>query len=568
MGKITQAEISDYEKCLDSLNKFVPEAAKLPLPEMAQHWYALTEFYMRPEQASISRQGICCVLLLTHTDEQYRRLLAMHTELIQVWIDFKMEGDMDYLGFGPYSFFSVIMQNSFLTWNLLDAAYQIFIEFGAHTHAVLQAVLTIGRCVAANFETGAGERPFIQFVIRRIDRFMHGYTSIKRLLMRSGIQNAGDWLVPTDGDMHCGGRVPYLVTCNGQRWVYKPHNMRAEKVILAALQFFSDLLAEIPDKLRILDIWLLEDGTGLMEFAEHTYTMDETQASLYFFKLGILLYFAKLFGIGDLHYENIMATADGPALIDLECVLDYSTIQNHTWDDNSLELLKKAFNGTSMLSNEQLKPAIFCVDTKIPLFRNYKEQILDGFTAASNFGAKNRESEEYETRKERLLQYYRELLYHNLLIEPLLHRIVPYRTSDFYDKMYLYIDNYNKGAIIRDDLGELIKQIVLALFRICCKGSGMDQNTFQTDYLDMKTLSACIYTDLFFGEIPIFHLKYERGADNNVYQTGYIDLTSFFLKPMCIGPVDLLVEKFENQMDWLASEDAIQKLENFVENQP
>ena len=45
-----------------------------------------------------------------------------------------------------------------------------------------------------------------------------------------------------------------------------------------------------------------------MEFVTHTENMTQEQAHSYFLKFGVLMCFIKLFGIGDIHYENIIAT--------------------------------------------------------------------------------------------------------------------------------------------------------------------------------------------------------------------------------------------------------------------
>lgn len=555
MGKVTKKQKDAYNMCLEYLCVRVDIAPDKSLQDLMSRFSALTEFYERDEQTDICRMGIQIVLSLIQTDNEYTTFLQIHKELLKVWIDLKANVGIDRLYYGPYSFFSFIRQNPMQAIELLHAADRVYRIFGPYTHQVLQCMFTMGAYVAADFEADTGVGKFVNFIIRRTDHFLHGFYHTCKTLSLSGIQI--DWthagtMVPTDGDMHCGGQIPYVVVWNQRKWVYKPHNMRTECLVAVAMQFFSGLLEKSAENcnLRVLDTYLLADRTGLMEFAIRTESMNEDQAVQYFKKFGALLCFAKLFGIVDLHSENIMATVDGPVIIDLECALDRYEIKSQTFSNTSLSLIIDAFK------RKKLDNTTFFVDGQIPLFTAYEAHVIQGFQIASTCCKAN---------KELLIQYYRDLLYSNLLSEPFMHRVVPYATKEFYDEMYHVIQYFNEPDSIRNALRILFKDHILPpLYNICCNGLYIVFDVFMT-YVDMKILSDSIYRDLFYGDIPIFHLKYELDAQNNVYQTGYIDHQSFFTQAICIGPLDNLVKEFESQIEWLISAESLRALQEFIE---
>lgn len=145
--------------------------------------------------------------------------------------------------------------------------------------------------------------------------------------------------------------------------------------------------------------------------------------------------------------------------------------------------------------------------------------------------------------------------------------MVPYATADFYDSMYNIINNYSSPDIIEDELDYLCKEGILpSLINICCQGTGIDEKTFRNNYLNMKMFSTRIYWDLFCGDIPIFHLRYECDSENKVYQVGYLDDQPFFTQKMCIGTIDSLVQDFEAKMRWLATAKASDALREFIES--
>ncbi len=120
-------------------------------------------------------------------------------------------------------------------------------------------------------------------------------------------------------DRHAGGRtVLVLRFATGSKVVYKPRTIGLE----AAWNAFLSCLSEHGGEPLLRTMRLLErEGYGFTEFLEPADLESEAQAAEYFRKAGALLCFSWILGSSDLHMDNIIATADGPVVIDAELAL-------------------------------------------------------------------------------------------------------------------------------------------------------------------------------------------------------------------------------------------------------
>ena len=119
-------------------------------------------------------------------------------------------------------------------------------------------------------------------------------------------------------DPHHGRRRVHVVEfASGLRLVYKPRAVSIERV-------FGDLIAWINrdfdaplEVLRVLD----RGSYGWVEFAGHEPQPDRDAVDRYFRQSGALMCLTWALRARDLHMENVVATAAGPVLIDLEMLL-------------------------------------------------------------------------------------------------------------------------------------------------------------------------------------------------------------------------------------------------------
>lgn len=127
------------------------------------------------------------------------------------------------------------------------------------------------------------------------------------------------WAEPGLSDPHAGRRrVVSLGFDAGLRLVYKPRDVGLERV-------YNDLVSwgvgeGLEPRHRVLRL-LERDGYGWVEFVSHDHCHDRAEVREYYRRAGGLLCLTTLLRGRDLHMENVIATRDGPVLIDLEMLM-------------------------------------------------------------------------------------------------------------------------------------------------------------------------------------------------------------------------------------------------------
>lgn len=118
-------------------------------------------------------------------------------------------------------------------------------------------------------------------------------------------------------DPHAKGRSVIRFTFeNGEKLIYKPRSVRGEA-------WWADFVAwwnasGVSPEMQLRAPEAEDHGDyGWCEFIE---TDDTAEASAWFFRLGVHLAIAWLFGIEDCHFGNFIAAGPHPVLIDAECV--------------------------------------------------------------------------------------------------------------------------------------------------------------------------------------------------------------------------------------------------------
>lgn len=166
-------------------------------------------------------------------------------------------------------------------------------------------------------------------VATALDRHVEGVLTLLARLAADSVDlsaqfAAGATLLPVVGvepalsDPHEGRRrVVGLTFASGLRLVYKPRDVRVERAFGALLR---ELAARgcraVPPGLDVL----ARDGYGWEGFVEQQPVSSEEEARDWFRRAGGLLCVAWLLGGRDLHMENVVATREGPVLVDLEAL--------------------------------------------------------------------------------------------------------------------------------------------------------------------------------------------------------------------------------------------------------
>jgi type 2 lantibiotic biosynthesis protein LanM len=124
------------------------------------------------------------------------------------------------------------------------------------------------------------------------------------------------WVEPALSDPHDGRRrVCAIGFESGLSVVYKPRDVGLESAFEAFLDWASERGLEPRQHCaRVLD----RDGYGWMEYVRQAPFETVAEVRGYYRKAGGLLCIAHLLRATDLHVENVVATVQGPVLIDLE----------------------------------------------------------------------------------------------------------------------------------------------------------------------------------------------------------------------------------------------------------
>lgn len=119
-------------------------------------------------------------------------------------------------------------------------------------------------------------------------------------------------------DPHHGGRsVLRLDFEGGQRLVYKPRSVRIDAAFCDLLQWLNARGYQPP--LRSFSVLVRKDY-GWENFVEHTPCRNRREARQFYERAGALLYLIHGLRGTDIHYENMVATTEGPVVVDLEAL--------------------------------------------------------------------------------------------------------------------------------------------------------------------------------------------------------------------------------------------------------
>jgi type 2 lantibiotic biosynthesis protein LanM len=163
--------------------------------------------------------------------------------------------------------------------------------------------------------------------------------------------DSGEWgrvaqLQMSLSDRHNGGRQVAILTFENQRKiVYKPKDVSLEDAYNRVLRWLAQQGAhDAPPAIRVFN----RGAYGWVEFVEQQPAVDEENVQAYFRRSGALLCMMYALEGSDCHMDNVVATARGPVLVDVESLLQPRL---KAWSANSgnggaFELAAKLLNNT------------------------------------------------------------------------------------------------------------------------------------------------------------------------------------------------------------------------------
>lgn len=120
------------------------------------------------------------------------------------------------------------------------------------------------------------------------------------------------------GDPHRRGQsVAVLTLIDESKLVYKPRSLGVDAGLARTIEHLNHLAGTTLPTLRTLN-----RGThGWMEFVDAALPTGESAEEQHYEQIGQLLALLTMLGATDMHYENVIASAQGPVVIDGETVL-------------------------------------------------------------------------------------------------------------------------------------------------------------------------------------------------------------------------------------------------------
>jgi type 2 lantibiotic biosynthesis protein LanM len=156
------------------------------------------------------------------------------------------------------------------------------------------------------------------YAVELVDRLARDMPAIQAALSPNAAPGRVSAVMADLSDPHrCGRTVARLRFTTGLGLVYKPRDVQLEA---AVGQLVSWLNRKRPGSLRVPQV-LDRDGYGWEESIDARPWTDDAECRQYYRRGGMLLCLAYVFGGGDLHRGNVVASAGFPIPVDLEVFL-------------------------------------------------------------------------------------------------------------------------------------------------------------------------------------------------------------------------------------------------------
>lgn len=325
--------------------------------------------------------------------------------------------------------------------DLYETFYQASVRtLIAEIHAYKNAGMLLGKTASEEYESYCDilkDSGYIDSVYQRYPGLLHYLNEIEGmqfLFWRECLERLNnDWeeivtwfhlhretqvvsVRKSGSDSHCGGKsVVIIKTDSGKRIFYKPHSLENEI-------FLQEFTGDIYDKLGVKEFRysiLEKKDYGWVEEVIWQACESESEITGFFRRFGILAAITYTLGVGDLHYENLIAHGEYPVIIDAETLFEhmdplyewtekttgfYSALSSGLFPGGTADLNTAGISGGTGYTSSKEIPAIMndktseiCVGYQkvsmpegknhvnyqgVPVkWNNYSREIIDGFQA-------------------------------------------------------------------------------------------------------------------------------------------------------------------------------------------
>lgn len=162
----------------------------------------------------------------------------------------------------------------------------------------------------------------ISALLEAVDRFHKDIHEItKHIVTGSSRHHFIKKIEYIDSDRHNNCRTALKFTLNKSILIYKPRSHSPDLIFNKIVNLLC--LSSIINTIKCLDM----GSHGWVEFIRHSRCVSEKKEYEYFYKCGSLLAIAQIIGYCDGHFENLIATDNGPYLVDLETSFSSKTLK-------------------------------------------------------------------------------------------------------------------------------------------------------------------------------------------------------------------------------------------------
>lgn len=129
------------------------------------------------------------------------------------------------------------------------------------------------------------------------------------------------------GDMHLRGAVALLYINDRPALVYKPRSLAVDLLFQRVLERIGVEIAPtpVPRHPHSVD----RGDHGFQEYLTYSSPAYGDQRTSFYKQYGVLVALAYALKFNDLHRENLLATENGPIVLDSECILNFGVSEHH-----------------------------------------------------------------------------------------------------------------------------------------------------------------------------------------------------------------------------------------------
>lgn len=156
------------------------------------------------------------------------------------------------------------------------------------------------------------------FIVEIINNTEKQYDQLEVKFGNRGKLGALTEMVMGAGDSHNNGKsVVKLLFSSGIKLVYKPRTLEIETGYYELIDWLNSQTVNSFIRLKAPNIHNIK-GAGWMEFIEQKECSNPDEIKRFYYRTGQILCLLYILNAKDFHYENLIACADQPVLIDLE----------------------------------------------------------------------------------------------------------------------------------------------------------------------------------------------------------------------------------------------------------